>query len=525
MTFRLSTLTLGIAMAVAMGTATAKPFKWASAGEISTWDIHSQNNALQNGIHAAVYESLVYYNSRSFKIEPVLATAWREVSATQLRITLREGVKFHDGTPFTADDAVYSIQRAMAKTSNFAIYTQGIDRVVKVNANTIDIITKGPNPVMLNQLTELRMMSKAWAEKNKSVDPKDIKATEETFAHRNAMGTGPYLLKEWLPDQRMVFERNPNYWGKIDSNVTQITYTPIKSDATRMAALLSGEVDLVLDPTPQDLPRLRNTSNLKVIDGVENRTIFLGMDQHRNELVGSNVKGKNPLKDVRVRKALYQAIDIDTINRVTMRGLSQPTGALVAPQVAGWSESVHQRFPFDAAAAQKLLADAGYKDGFEVDFACPNNRYINDEQICQAVASMWAKIGVKAKLRTLPLVTYFPMIQRYEASIYMLGWGVPTFDALYSVQSLVRSVGQGGDGNYNLGRYSSPKMDAIIDRAKTETDPFIRPRLLTEALQLQNDDVAHIPLHNQIIPWAMKRSVDVVHRADNRIDWRLVKVN
>lgn len=522
---KLKLLALGAVLALGVSVAQAKPFKWASAGEISTWDIHSQNNALQNGIHAAVYESLVYYNSRTFKIEPVLATAWREISPTQLRITLREGVKFHDGTPFTADDAVFSIQRAMAKTSNFAIYTQGIDRVVKVNANTIDIFTKGPNPVLLNQLTELRMMSKAWAEKNKSVEPKDIKATEETFAHRNAMGTGPYILKEWVPDQRMVFERNPNYWGKINSNVTQIVYTPIKADATRMAALLSGEVDFVLDPTPQDLPRLRNNPNLKVIDGVENRTIFLGMDQHRDELVGSNVKGKNPLKDVRVRKALYQAIDIDTIHRVTMRGLSQPTGALVAPQVAGWSESVHKRYPYDVEAAKRLLAEAGYKDGFEVDFACPNNRYINDEQICQAVTSMWAKIGVKAKLRTLPLVTYFPMIQRYEASIYMLGWGVPTFDALYSLQSLVRTVGQGGDGNYNLGRYSNPKMDAIIDRAKTETDPFIRPRLLTEALQLQNDDVVHIPLHNQIIPWAMKKSIDVVHRADNRIDWRLVKVN
>ena len=254
-------------------------------------------------------------------------------------------------------------------------------------------------------------------------------------------------------------------------------------------------------------------------------TIFFGMDQFREELPGSNIKGKNPLKDRRVRMALYQAIDINAITRVSLRGLGQATGALVAPQVAGWTEAVHQRHPFDVAAAQKLLADAGYKDGFEIDFACPNNRYINDEQICQAITSMWAKVGVKAKLRTLPLVTYFPMIQRYEASIYMLGWGVPTFDALYSLQSLVRTVGQGGDGNYNLGRYSNPKMDAIIDRAKTETDPFIRPRLLTEALQLQNDDVVHIPLHNQIIPWAMKKSIDVVHRADNRIDWRVLKVN
>jgi peptide/nickel transport system substrate-binding protein len=182
--------------------------------------------------------------------------------------------------------------------------------------------------------------------------------------------------------------------------------------------------------------------------------------------------------------------------------------------------------PFDLEGAKKMLADAGYKDGFEVDFACPNNRYINDEEICQAVTAMWAKIGVRAKLRTLPLVTYFPMIQRYEASIYMLGWGVPTFDTLYSAQSLFRSVVPGtGDGNYNVGRYKNDRMDIVVDRIKTETDLPVRNRFLTEALQLSNDTVSHIPLHNQIIPWAMKKSVDVVHRADNRIDWRLVKVN
>ncbi|MBS3995763.1 MAG: ABC transporter substrate-binding protein [Hydrogenophaga sp.] len=513
--------------ALALGTVgvNAKTFKWTSSSDIPTWDIHSQNNALSNGVHAAVYESLVYYNSRTFKPEPVLATAWKQVTPIQLRLTLRTGVKFHDGSAFTADDAVFSIERAMSKTSNFAVYTQGIDRVVKVDANTIDIFTKDPNPVLLNQLTELRMMSKAWAEKNNSVAPKDIRTKDENFAHRNANGTGPFMLKEWQPDQRLVLTRNAGWWGKMDGNVTEVVYTPVRAVATRMAALLSGEVDFVLDPSPQDLPRVRSDSSLKVVDGIENRTIFFGMDQHRDELPGSNIKGKNPLKDQRVRKALYQAIDMDTIARVTLRGLGQPTGALVAPQVNGWSEAVHKRHPFDVAAAQKLLADAGYKDGFEVDFACPNNRYINDEQICQAVTSMWARIGVKAKLRTLPLVTYFPMIQRYEASIYMLGWGVPTFDALYSLQSLTRSLGAGGDGNYNVGRYSNPQMDALVERTKKETDLKLRTELLNKALALQNEDVAHIPLHNQIIPWAMKKNVDVVHRADNRLDWRLVKVN
>lgn len=503
----------------------AKTFKWSSASDIPTFDIHSQNNALGNGVHAAVYDSLVYYNSRTFKVEPQLATAWREVSPTQVRFTLRSGVKFSDGSPLIAEDVVFSLTRATAKTSNYAVYTQGIDKVVKVNDSTVDIMLKGPNPVLLNQLTELRIMSKAWAEKNKSVDPKDIRAKDETFAHRNAMGTGPYTVKEWQPDQKLVLVSNPNYWGKNESNVTEIVYTPIKSEATRVAALLSGEVDFILDPSTQDLGRLRSTGNLKVIDGIENRTIFFGMDQFRDELPGSNIKGKNPLKDQRVRMALYQAIDINAIQRVTMRGLSQPTGALVAPQVNGWAESVHKRHPYDPEASKKLLAQAGYPNGFEVDFACPNNRYINDEEICQAVTAMWARAGVKAKLRTLPLVTYFPMIQRYEASIYMLGWGVPTFDALYSLQSLVRTVGSGGDGNYNVGRYSNPRMDYIVDRVKVETDLPVRNRLLTEALQLSNDTVSHIPLHNQIIPWAMKKNIDVVHRADNRLDWRLIKVN
>ncbi len=522
---KLQLLALSAALALGGAPLHAKTFKWSSASDIATWDIHSQNNALQNGIHAAVYESLVYYNSQTFKVEGVLATDWKQVAPTQLRVTLRTGVKFHDGSDFTADDAVFSIQRAMAPSSNFTPYIQGIDRVVKVDNKTIDIFTKAFNPVLLNQMTELRMMSKAWAEKNNSVAPKDIKTKDENFAHRNANGTGPFMLKEWQSDQRLVLTKNTKWWGKAPTNVTEIVYTPVGAEATRMAALLSGEVDFVLDPSPQDLPRVRANNNLKVIDGIENRTIFFGMDQHRDELVGSDVKGKNPLKDVRVRKALYQAIDANTISRVTMRGLGQTTGALVAPQVAGWTEDVHKRFAFDAAAAQKLLTEAGYPNGFEVDFACPNNRYINDEQICQAVTAMWARIGVKAKLRTMPLVNYFPMIQRNEASIYMLGWGVPTFDALYSLQSLVRTPGTGGDGNYNVGRYSNPKMDALVDQIKVELDPKKRTALMTQALQLQNDDVAHIPLHNQVIPWAMKKNIDVVHRPDNRLDWRLIKVN
>ncbi len=522
MKFKLALVASAILMA---SSAMSSTLRWTSASDIPTLDIHSQNNALGNGVHAAIYESLVYYNSRTFKVEPQLATSWKLLNPTQLRVTLRSGVKFSDGSALDVEDAVFSINRAMSKTSNFNVYTQGIDKVVKVDNNTLDIMLKGPNPVILNQLTELRIMSKAWAEKNKSTEPKDIKTKDESFAHRNAMGTGPFVVDSWQPDQKLVLKRNPNWWGKFEGNLTEIIYTPVKQEATRVAAILSGEVDMVLDPNLQDLVRIRATPSLKVLEGAENRTIFFGMDQFRDELPGSNVKGKNPLKDVRVRKALYQAIDINTINRVTMRGLSQPTGTMVSPQVNGWTKKADARYAFDINAAKKLLDEAGYKDGFEVDFACPNNRYINDEEICQAVTAMWSKIGVKAKLRTLPLVTYFPMIQRYEASIYMLGWGVPTFDALYSLQSLVRSVGAGGDGNYNVGRYSNPQMDALVERIKKETDLQNRNELIEKALLLSHQDVSHLPLHNQTIPWAMKKNVEMVHRADNRIDWRLVKIN
>ena len=524
--FALGTIACALSL-IASPLVVAKTFKWSGASDIPTLDIHSQNNALSNGVHASIYESLVYYNSRTFKVEPLLATSWRDVTPTQVRFSLRKGVKFSDGSELKADDVVFSLNRAKSRTSNFSIYTQAIDRAVKVDDYTVDVMLSGPNPVLLNQMTELRIMSKDWAEKNKSQEPKDIRTKDENFAHRNAMGTGPFMLKEWQPDQRLVLVANPNWWGKAraETNVTEIVFTPVRAEATRVAALLSGEIDFILDPSPQDLTRLRNNANLKVMDGVENRTIFLGLDQFRDELTGSNIKGKNPLKDIRVRRALYQAIDIDNLNRVTMRGLSQPTGTLVAPMVAGWTEGVHQRLPFDQDAARRLMAEAGYKDGFDVDFACPNNRYINDEEICQAITAMWARIGVRAKLRTLPLVTYFPMIQRFEASIYMLGWGVPTFDSLYSLQSLVRTVGAGADGNYNLGRYSNARMDVVVDRVKTETDLILRNRFLTEGLQISNDTVSHIPLHNQIIPWAMKKNIDVVHRADNRLDWRLIKVN
>ncbi|PUE06201.1 ABC transporter substrate-binding protein [Limnohabitans sp. T6-5] len=503
----------------------SKTVRWAAASDITTWDIHSQVNGFQSGVHAAVYESLVYFNSRTFKPEPMLATSWKMVTPQQWRFTLRQGVKFHDGSDFNADDVVFSLRRAMAKTSTFTAQVASIAKVEKVDNFTVDVWTQGSDPVLLAQLTELRIMSKAWAQANDSLEPKDINSNQDTPSHRQANGTGPYMLKDWVPRQKFILVKNPKWWGKMEGNVTEVVYTPIRSDTARINALQEQSIDLLQDPNPQDLYRVQKNDDLKVVTGPETRTIMLGMDQFRNELVGSNIKGRNPLKDVRVRRALYQAIDIDSLHEIIMRQQSQNTGALVSPQINGWTEKLHARLPFSTDAAKKMLSQAGYPEGFTVDFACPAGRYVNDSEICQAISSMWSKVGIKTRLRIVNAPVYLPMMQRHEASIYLIGWGVTTFDALYTLQSLVRTPGAGGDGNYNLGRYSNPALDKLIDRAKTESDPTARTRLLTAALQLQSDEVAMIPLHNQLISWAMTKNVNLVFRADNRIDWRLVQVD
>jgi peptide/nickel transport system substrate-binding protein len=239
----------------------------------------------------------------------------------------------------------------------------------------------------------------------------------------------------------------------------------------------------------------------------------------------SNIKGKNPFQDIRVREALYRAIDVDAIKRAVMRGLSAPTGTMIAPQVHGWAESVHKRVPYDPEKSRALLKEAGYDGTLNFTLDCPNNRYINDEAICQAVVGMWAKVGVKATMNAMPRSTYFPKVQSFDTSAYLFGWGVPTFDAMYSLQNLIRTKGEGADGMYNLGGYSNKELDAIIDRIKTETDPAKRDADIITVLEGHAKDFGHIPLHDQVIPWAMRKNVTVIHRADNRLvaDW--VKVD
>jgi peptide/nickel transport system substrate-binding protein len=514
-----------LAALLALGTAVdASTLRFSSQGDITTVDPHANNEGFTNAFLDNIYETLAT-RGKDLKVEPSLALSWQSVNPTTTRFKLRQNVRFHDGAPFTADDVVFSIQRALADTSNYKPYLAGVKEARKVDDFTVDILTEGPAPVLVPQLTEVRIMSKAWCTKHNVTKPQDYKNKEETYAVRNANGTGPYILKSREADLKTVAVANSNWWGKREGNVDEMIYLPIKNDGTRLAALISGEVDFVLDPPPQDIPRLKQDPKIKVLEGMENRTIFFGMDQARDELLYSSVKGRNPFKDKRVREAVQLAIDLNAIRTQVMRGLAVPTAVMFAPQVDGYPKDIDKPRPPDRERARKLLAEAGYPTGFEVTLDCPNNRYVNDEKICVAAAAMLAQINLTVRVNAMPRAIWGPKTQNLDTSFYMLGWGVPTFDSQYALQSLIRtSVGKTADGDYNLGRYSNPKVDEAVDKLKTEMDPKKRAALAREASLIHMADVGHIPLHFQVIPWEMRSNVSVVHRADNRLTVKWVRI-
>ena len=510
--------------------ACAATLRVAGANDILTFDPHAQNHQTTLTYQQMVYEALVRYNEK-YEVEPALAAKWTFVTPTQLRFELRQGVKFHDGSPLTADDVVFSITRVMTPPSNLTAYVQSVKEVKKIDDQTVDLILKGPSPTVLRELTDARIMNKAWAEKNNTTTAQNFGAKEENYASRNANGTGPFTLVAWQPDTKTTLKKNDAWWDqetRKKGNIDEVVFTPIKSAATRSAALISGQVDVVVDPPVQDLERIKRDPNISVVEGAENRTIFLGFDQARDQLLYGSVKDKNPLKDQRVRQALYQAVDIDAISRSVMRGLGKPTGTMIADMVNGWTPELGARASkFDPEAAKKLLADAGYPDGFEVQLDCPNDRYVNDEQICQAITAMWTKVGVKTKLQLNPMSIHALKYPKRDTSIFMLGWGVATFDALYSLDSLISTPDPkgGAAGNFNAGAYSNPKVDALIQQIKTEMDDAKRTAMIHEALQIVKDDYGFLPLHDQIRPWAMRKGVTTPHRADDRLMavWTTIK--
>lgn len=522
MQFKTHLIAAAVLCAAAAG-AQAQTVRIANQGDALSLDPHSLNESLQLSVTNNVYEPLVG-RAKDLSLAPALATAWKQTSPTVWRFELRKNVQFHDGTPFTADDVIFSLARVAGEGSDLKSNVNDIKEVRKVDDHTVDIETKAPFPILPDALSTTFMMSKKWCETNQATRPVDRRKGIENAASFRANGTGPYRVRERQPNVRTVFVRNGNYWGKIEGNAQEIVFTPIGSDSTRVAALLSGEVD-IMEPVPvQDIERINGSANAKVVVGPELRTIFLGMDQKRDELQYSSVKGKNPFKDKKVRQAFYQAIDIDGIQKTVMRGASKPTGLMVGPGINGFNDAQNKRLPYDPEAAKKLLAEAGYPSGFEVTMNCPNDRYVNDARVCQAVAANLARIGVKINLAAETKGTYFPKILRRDTSFYMLGWTPTTYDSHNALNALMACPDDKGTGQFNLGTYCNQKLDQLTRSIQSETDKTKRNAMIKEAFDIHTADIGHLPLHQQSLAWGMSKKVELVQLADNFMPFKWISV-
>lgn len=514
-----------LAAVLAASGAGAATFRFADQGDPISMDPHSLNESFQLNFTGNLYEPLVG-RGKKLELAPVLATSWKATGPTTWRFELRKNVKFHDGTPFTADDVVFSLERAKAEASDVKGHVAAISEIRKVDAYTIDVITHAPFPILPDAIGSWYIMSKAWCEKNNAVGPVDVRKGKENAATLKANGTGPFMLRSRQPGVRTELAVNPDYWEKIESNVTEAIFTPIGNDATRVAALISGEIDMMQPVPVQDAPRMAAHPSLKIMQGPELRTIFLGMDQSRDELLYSNVKGRNPFKDKRVRQAFYQAIDIEAIRTRIMRGAATPTNLMVGPGIKGFDAALNARLPYDLAAAKKLLVEAGYPNGFEVGMNCSNDRYVNDSEICQAIAAMLAKIDVTVNLNAETKVTYFPKILSRNTSFYLLGWTPTTYDSHNPLLALMMTpVEKGAQGQFNLGSYSNKRLDDLTGQIAVELDVRKRNALIAEAFKIHSDDIGHLPLHQQALAWGMKKNVDLVQLADNYnwLKWVVIK--
>ncbi|HSV48483.1 MAG TPA: ABC transporter substrate-binding protein [Ramlibacter sp.] len=510
-------------LCAAMAGAHAQTVRIANQGDAGSMDPHSLNETLQLDFTGNIYDALVA-REKDLSLVPALATAWKQSSPTVWRFELRKGVQFHDGTPFTADDVVFSFARAMGEGSDMKANLNDVKEVRKVGDHAVEIETSKPFPILPDQLVRVMVMSKKWCETNQAMRPVDRRKGIENAASFRANGTGPFRLRERQPSVRTVLVRNGNYWGKFEGNAQEIIFTPIGSDATRVAALLSGEID-VMEPVPlQDVERVNASANARVMVGPELRTIFLGMDQKRDELLFSSVKGKNPFKDKRVRQAFYQAIDIEGIQKTVMRGAARPTGLMVGPGINGFDPQQNKRLPYDPEASKKLLAEAGYPNGFEVSMNCPTDRYVNDGRICQTVAANLSRVGVKINLAAETKLTYFPKVLRRDTSFYLLGWSASTYDSHDPLNALMSCVDDKGAGQFNLGAYCNPKVDELAKRIQVETDKPKRLAMIKEAFQIHQDDVGHIPLHQQALAWGVSKKIDLVQRADNNMTFKWITV-
>ena len=510
------TLLTVILAAGLVGPAAAKDFTWSFQGDAQSLDPYVLNETFTLGLLGNVYEGLVR-RTADLQNEPALAERWEILEPTRWRFYLRKGVKFHNGNDFNADDVVFSANRVRADGSDLKTRIAADTQVVKVDDYTVDFITSAPNPILHSEWSTWYIMDKEWSEANGAATPSSVTEGKDNFAAFNENGTGPFKVVKRETDVETVMEPFAGWWDKPKHNLTKVTFKPISSDPTRVAALLSGSIDMAYPIPVQDINRVESNAGTGMLTGPELRTIFLGLNQSASELKTSDVKGKNPFADVRVREAMYRAIDINAIKAKVMRNLSDPTGMMIAPQLvdkSAWQE----RLPFDLEKAKALMKDAGYDNGFSVTMDCPNNRYVNDEKICTAVVGMLAKIGIKVNLLAQPKAIYFAKVlgPKYDTDFYLLGWTPGSFDSYNVLHNIIRCQEESGAGKFNLGNYCNKRIGELTDMILSETDLTKRDAMIAEAYKITHDDRGYIPLHQQGLAWGKRDNIDLAQRADNQ---------
>lgn len=504
------------------GAALADTFRWANSTDPQTMDPHAVNAAPVTSFLNNVYEGLVR-RDKDMAIEPSLAVSWEPLKdTTGWRFHLREGVRYHNGNEFTADDVLFSYERGVSETSDVSSWFAPVSDVVVVDDYTVDFVTHDPNPLFPDSIANFLIMDREWTEENNA----ELPARErETHASRNTNGTGPFVLTQRDPGVETRLEPYEDWWGQAEHNITEAIFTPISNPSTGLAALLSGEIDFISPIPLQDIDQVESREGFKVLSGTETRVIMLGFGHNQEQLNDSDdIEGENPFQDVQVRQAVWQAINIDAINRVVMRGQAEPASQLLPPGLSGYSKVHDDRLDYDPAAARELLADAGYPDGFSFGFKCTNDRYLNDEAVCRALSSMFAAVGLDADLTAMPVRNYWDELRSSEFDMYLLGWSPGTFDAEHPIRFLAATP-DGRVGSWNFGGYSNERIDELLPLVQQELDPEQRQAWLDEIAGILQEEVAYVPLYTQPLIWAMKESIDVVQRPDDFFMLRWVTVN
>lgn len=498
------------ALSVLVAPASAAELKIALSSEPTSIDPHYHNLSPNNALATHIFGSLIEQDETQ-QLKPGLALSWKPINDTTWEFKLRQGVKFHDGSPFTAEDVAFTMQRAgnvPDSPSSFGIYTKPIKEVKIVDPHTVHFITEDPYPLMPNDVSTVRIVSKKHGEGA---------ATSDYNSGKAAIGAGPYKLASFTPGQAIVLEVNPNYWGEKPA-FDKVTFRPITNAASRVAALLSGDVDLVDGVPTADIAQLKTNENVVISNAVSNRVIYLHIDSDRDvtpHVTGKDGKEiKNPFKDVRVRRAISMAINRQAIVDRVMEGVAIPAGQLLPKGFFGVSPNI-QVPTYNPQGAKKLLAEAGYPDGFKLTIHGPNDRYINDAQIVQAVAQMLSRIGIEAAVDTMPRSTFFSRASKLEFSLLLVGWGSGTGEASSPLKSLLATYDKTkGMGASNRGRYSNKEFDETLAKALATVDDAGREKLLQKATEIAMSDVGLIPLHYEVSTWATRKGLSYVGRSD-----------